>query len=574
MSISLKLSLYFLVLIVFAVNITGAYSFYKAKDALTERTFDQLSSVRTEKKNRIESYFQERQREIELISHSLVEQNLMADSNFVGSDKIAFYLNNEENYVHAYWLSNLELKSIDTLALNNKKISQQLKHKINAKLNFQIIELSVEDTTFKPAVFLISKINSKLKEHFLIFELSKTAINKIMYENNPHNGLGKSGESYLVGQDHLMRSTSRFHSNSVYKTKVETYGVNNALSGVSGFGTYKDYRNISILGSFEKLEINGLNWIVLAEIDVEEAMTPIRSIRYNIIYIVIIITILFLSIIIIIAKRISLPIENLKKNILAFSENAKPIEMKVQGKDEISELTKAFNSMTQTITDQRMHIEKERLKQSRSIIEGQEKERRRLARELHDGLAQSVLAIKMILQNAIGNEQEKTQQILQDVQGMFSNIIREIRATVNNLMPSVLNRFGLKKAIEQLINDIQISSKIECELNIQIEYEIRNDLLNTYLYRIVQECLNNTLKYANASNLNIEIRQSKDAIFLNFEDNGQEFDTSSINKSKGNGLANIKERVNVLSGQLEIISTINKGTAVNVSIPYQADNEL
>ena len=103
----------------------------------------------------------------------------------------------------------------------------------------------------------------------------KSALFHIMFENNPHNGLGASGESYLVGHDLLMRSTSRFYSSSEYKTKVSTQGVHNALNSEPGNQVIRDYRGISVFSAYEHIQIEDLNWVLLAEID--EARPPRRA---------------------------------------------------------------------------------------------------------------------------------------------------------------------------------------------------------------------------------------------------------------------------------------------------------
>ena len=105
-----------------------------------------------------------------------------------------------------------------------------------------------------------------------------------MYENNPFNGMGKSGEAYLVGSDTLMRSQSRFVPNSVLKLKAKTDAVINALGGNDNTGIINDYRGIKVLSSYGIISINNIRWAIMAEIDYKEAIIPIDDYRNNMIF--------------------------------------------------------------------------------------------------------------------------------------------------------------------------------------------------------------------------------------------------------------------------------------------------
>ncbi len=149
-----------------------------------------------------------------------------------------------------------------------------------------------------------------------------------------------------------------------------------------------------------------------------------------------------------------------------------------------------------------------------SMIDGQEIERQRLARELHDGLGQSILAIKMRLERTANASPEKSKQIMEEVQMLFANTIQEIRSISNNLVPAVLNELGLADALQNLCREVTKSSaiKIECEANV---HSLKNtDKINTYLYRIAQEALNNAVKHSKASHVNLKLYTSNEEVFL------------------------------------------------------------
>ena len=154
----------------------------------------------------------------------------------------------------------------------------------------------------------------------LALQISIQDINSIMLEDNPENGLGKSGEVYLVGDDYLMRSNSRFIPNSVLNTVVKTISANNAFKDKVGSSLIDDYRTVACLSSFDRLNIPGLNWAIIAEIDYSEAMIPIVSIRNDIIFISMIICIFLFSIAHFISRTITKPIIKLKNVALKIGE--------------------------------------------------------------------------------------------------------------------------------------------------------------------------------------------------------------------------------------------------------------
>ena len=121
----------------------------------------------------------------------------------------------------------------------------------------------------------------------MVYQLALGSIDNIMHERT---GLGETGETYLVGDDFLLRNDSRFFSEStVLKQRVDTKSAQEALSGHSGIQIIDNYRNISVLSSYDKLNIDGLNWAIIAEMNEAEIMQPVYNMRnritsYNVCY--------------------------------------------------------------------------------------------------------------------------------------------------------------------------------------------------------------------------------------------------------------------------------------------------
>jgi len=595
-SIVKKLVIYFLLLNIFTVIVVGSYSYYRAKDALVERTFDQLTSLRIEKKNRIERFFNDRILDVDLVSTSDDVKNILRflKNNNLEKNTLSNIYNEYDkflrkhflsgNYYNRFYIVNKDGSSVRFSAAEgdsalqvyqdvDKLLISNLWEKISKEPEILIEDYKLDTITNLPAIFIGAPVMNISEEiiGIVAIEINIDAINSIMFENNPHNGLGESGESYLVGSDFLMRSTSRFQDNAEFKTKVTTRGVKEALKGNTDTKVIQDYRGLKVLSSYSKVNIPGLKWAILAEIDEKEAMITIESIRNNILYLSVLISLLLFAFVYIIARRISLPIIKLKDaahnitggNYDVFVED-------IESSDEIGSLIEAFNEMSSKIKEQTENLKLERSMRLSSMIDGQELERQRLSRELHDGLGQSILAIKFRLERMTKSSPQKAQQIMEEVQELFTNTINEVRSISNNLMPAVLNEFGLVDALANLCREVNESTGIYVELehrNFSVEI---SDKISTYLYRISQEALNNIIKHSKATNAFITLKSGKDKVTLLVRDNGIGFNYADDKKMCGNGISNIKERVLLLGGSIHIIAQKKKGTHINIMVPLRS----
>jgi len=210
----------------------------------------------------------------------------------------------------------------------------------------------------------------------------------------------------------------------------------------------------------------------------------------------------------------------------------------------------------------------QRMRQVKSVIDGQEKERQRLSRELHDGLGQNLVAIKLKLESIPPNKDEELNNTLSQVKHMFSHTIEEVRRISNNLMPAALKEFSLAVVLRNLCNEVESNSGINISLSVGVLPEPIDQLLKTYIYRIVQEALTNVIKHSGASKASVAVYADFSNLHLQIEDNGEGFNTSA-NTDTGNGLYNMKERAVLLNGKISFISSKGKGTKVVAEFPLQ-----
>ena len=208
----------------------------------------------------------------------------------------------------------------------------------------------------------------------------------------------------------------------------------------------------------------------------------------------------------------------------------------------------------------------------RSLIEGEDRERKRVAKEIHDSLGQNLTAASLNF-SAMKSLVEKMDDVRKEkflVGYQFLNsAIEESRSIALNLMPKAIDDFGLVPSLKSLFSQIEMSGgvKITFYENLRGEFRLpRNIELN--LYRITQEAINNVLKHAAANHIFVQLLLHKKEIIYTFEDDGKGFDVRNPAKSsKGMGLMNISNRVMALSGISEIDSTPGKGTAITIQIP-------
>ncbi|GEM_PF-692479 len=218
-------------------------------------------------------------------------------------------------------------------------------------------------------------------------------------------------------------------------------------------------------------------------------------------------------------------------------------------------------------------LQMERMRQVKSVIDGQEKERQRLSRELHDGLGQNLVAIKLKLESIPHEVAVEFDATLARVKQMFNHTIDEVRRISNNLMPAALKEFSLAVVLRNLCNEVEGNSGISISLTVGVLPEPLDQLLKTYVYRIVQEALTNVIKHSGASRANVMVYADYNNLHLHIEDNGVGF-ISNLPADKGNGLYNMKERAILLNGKINIISSPGKGTKIAAEFPLKQTNSI
>jgi signal transduction histidine kinase/ligand-binding sensor domain-containing protein len=207
---------------------------------------------------------------------------------------------------------------------------------------------------------------------------------------------------------------------------------------------------------------------------------------------------------------------------------------------------------------------------SRRLIESQERERKRIASELHDGLGQSLAIIsnRASMGKTKNNDPEIVAREFEEISTSALEALDEVQEITNNLHPHYLERLGLTKAIKSML--LKVSEVLEVSGEIDLIDNIFPKEMEINVFRIVQESVNNIIKHSDAAEADIKIKSAENEIVITIKDDGRGFDTDNI-KSKGSGLGlvSLKERTNMIGGKISINSSVGNGTEIKVILPLK-----
>jgi two-component system NarL family sensor kinase len=206
---------------------------------------------------------------------------------------------------------------------------------------------------------------------------------------------------------------------------------------------------------------------------------------------------------------------------------------------------------------------------TQAVLKGEEQERTRLARDLHDGLGGMLSGIKYSFQTMKGNlvMTPDNQQAFERSMDMLDSSIKEMRRVAHNMMPEALVKFGLDIALKDFCNDINQSGALQVSYqSIGLENITFEQTTAITIFRIVQELLNNTMKHAAAKSAVVQVIRINEAISITVEDDGKGFSPAILEGTKGMGWSNIQSRINYLNGKVDVRSAPGEGTSVHIEL--------
>jgi len=421
-------------------------------------------------------------------------------------------------------------------------------------------------------------------------------IQKMLLENM---GMGSTGESYIVGPDNLLITASRFFPDR----SPNTIQVRDTISSDH---IRIDYRGKRVISFSLPLENPSLKWRIVSEIDFSEAMEPVVRFRNYLVIIAIICAVLIVLVSVFISNAISRPVLYLRGIIIDVARGILPSKpATVDNTDEIGQIAHAVNQLVvglrqttdfayqigrgnfQTqytslskqdtlglalihMRDQLKEFNEREIKLVRdktaALLEGQENERKRITQELHDGVGQLLTAIRLRIEaTPINSSQRK------EIVDLLNETIAEVKRISYNLMPGSLVDFGLEAALKGLCDNTAKYSHLKFDFRYirESNHELGFDV-TVAVFRIVQEGINNVLKHASASRVELHVLDKEDEIYMLLKDDGSGFDAETRNKA-GLGLRSMAERAKLLGGSVDIHSEPGEGTVIESRIPLETE---
>ncbi|NJK86656.1 MAG: hypothetical protein HC906_12495 [Bacteroidales bacterium] len=209
-------------------------------------------------------------------------------------------------------------------------------------------------------------------------------------------------------------------------------------------------------------------------------------------------------------------------------------------------------------------------KKLNTIIEIEDRERKRFARDIHDGLGPLLSALRLYIDSITSAKykpaDKKTMVI--NAKGVIDKAIESTREIANNIMPNILTNFGLTEALQTFCADFNRSGAIEIKIKSNILKDDLNKNQEVALYRVLTELINNTIKHAGAKHILVELYIKKDKVNITYQDDGKGMNTNDLQNSdkQGMGIGNMYSRLYSLNGVLKIETAPEKGFKAHISI--------
>jgi len=231
----------------------------------------------------------------------------------------------------------------------------------------------------------------------------------------------------------------------------------------------------------------------------------------------------------------------------------------------------------QKVSTQQQELQQQRISQLEkdkqllaidAMLKGQEEERSRLAKDLHDGLGGMLSGVKLSFVNMKENMimDAETFQSFEASILRLDDTIAELRKVAHNLMPEALVKFGLNNAVTDFCNAMQLASKIKIIFEpMGLDRQLSNTA-DLYVYRIIQELINNAVKHAAPHQILVQLTKTSDKILLTVEDDGKGFNKEILASAKGIGMKNLQQRVDYFKGEIDMESQPGEGTSVNIEL--------
>ncbi|GAB5400199.1 MAG: hypothetical protein Aureis2KO_17840 [Aureisphaera sp.] len=204
----------------------------------------------------------------------------------------------------------------------------------------------------------------------------------------------------------------------------------------------------------------------------------------------------------------------------------------------------------------------------------QEEERSRIAQDLHDAISSKLNVVSLNANFLTEAEvtKEEANKFGQSILTITSTVLENSRRIAHDLLPPTLSKFGLEAALEELCDEVSESGKFQVNYQADYPMEILPEEDELHLFRVVQELFNNSIKYSEASHIDLSLTKLDSGVQLGYKDNGKGFDMSEALKAKGLGMSGIQNRADILKATLVMKSAPNEGIQVKIEKPLTSNS--
>ncbi len=453
-------------------------------------------------------------------------------------------------------------------------------------------------SSFAPAAFVASPVQvAGATIGVLAMQLSIREVDRVMTgaRNWREAGFGDTGQAYLVGADGTLRSDLRQQTEDPAGLQarlraagtpadalerirraqttvlslpmdlrvVEPAGGDAAEFGVNLFGE-------RVLRSHAAVDIPDLQWTLVAEIDADEALAPVRALQARLLTVGLTVAGLFFVVAGWLGASVTQPVLELARTVARLGAGQRGETVPVRSSDEVGQLAAAFNRMSADL--ERTTVSKTELEVlAGRLISAQEDERRRVARELHDDLVQrlAATAIEVGRLERLPAPSPEQQAGLAALKRTLAVLSEDVHGLSRRLHPATLEEQGLLAGIEKECRAFTERGGPPVEVRIEGAVDGLPTPVALTLYRVVQEALRNTLQHAGAADVRVTLRRGPAGVTLDVADDGKGFARGTPGWRAGLGLASMEERARLLGGTFAVDASPGRGTRVTVHLPLE-----
>ncbi|MBK7930651.1 MAG: HAMP domain-containing protein [Bryobacterales bacterium] len=389
------------------------------------------------------------------------------------------------------------------------------------------------------AAFVAAPIwRAGIKQGVLAIQVSVDEVNRVLD--------GDGTFEYIVGKEGMLRAGAR------------------AADGVP------------VLRSSAPIRIPDVAWTLIAELDSRQALAPVRAMRARIAGWGAVVACVFLTAAWWLGRSVTQPVLELAAQARQLGSGDFTVRIPVRSQDELGQMAESFNRMAgdlrdTTVSRDELDAAHHKLQElTDRLINSQEEERTRLARELHDDITQRMATIAIEagrLKHLPADDAAQWRAGLERLQQQMARLSDDIHGLSRRLHPSTLDDLGLAAAVEGECRGFFERGGPPVDLRVEGELDTLPPALRLALYRTIQESLRNIAKHAEASEVTLELRRAGERVLLTIRDDGRGFDRQAAGGRAGIGLASMAERMRSVGGTFTVDSAPGKGTRVSVEAP-------